>query len=134
MFEVAVVTAPALVAGIVAVASPEVAVIVGAVLGVRAALGFTATHASRALARRRATRSAGSARWSRPGCARFLVLARFGIAVGIVQVAVPAFAAARGSAATGGVLLAALSAGSLAGGARLRRAHAGRDAAARLAA
>jgi MFS family permease len=44
------------------------------------------------------------------------VLALFGAAVGIVQVAVPAFADARGSAATGGVLLAALSAGSLAGG------------------
>jgi MFS family permease len=44
------------------------------------------------------------------------VLTAFGTAVGIVQVAVPAFAAERGSAAAGGVLLAALSAGSLAGG------------------
>ena len=41
----------------------------------------------------------------------FGVLVAFGTAVGIVQVAVPAFAAERGSAATGGVLLAALSAG-----------------------
>ena len=46
----------------------------------------------------------------------FGVLVAFGTAVGIVQVAVPAFAAARGSAALGGVLLAALSAGSLLGG------------------
>ncbi len=46
----------------------------------------------------------------------FGALVAFGTAVGIVQVAVPAFADARGSAATGGVLLAALSAGSLAGG------------------
>jgi MFS family permease len=46
----------------------------------------------------------------------FAVLAAFGAAVGVVQVAVPAFAADRGSAATGGVLLAMLSAGSLAGG------------------
>jgi MFS family permease len=46
----------------------------------------------------------------------FAVLAAFGTAVGVVQVAVPAFAEARGSAATGGVLLAALSAGSLVGG------------------
>ena len=46
----------------------------------------------------------------------FGVLVAFGTAVGIVQVAVPAFAAERGSAATGGVLLAALSAGSLIGG------------------
>ena len=46
----------------------------------------------------------------------FAVLAAFGIAVGIVQVALPAFADERGDAATGGLLLAALSAGSLAGG------------------
>jgi MFS family permease len=46
----------------------------------------------------------------------FGVLAAFGTAVGIVQVAVPAFAAERGSAAAGGVLLAALSAGSVIGG------------------
>jgi MFS family permease len=46
----------------------------------------------------------------------FGVLIAFGTAVGIVQVAVPAFAADRGSAAAGGVLLAALSAGSLVGG------------------
>ena len=46
----------------------------------------------------------------------FGVLVAFGTAVGIVQVAVPAFAADRGSAAAGGVLLAALSAGSLIGG------------------
>ena len=44
------------------------------------------------------------------------VLLAFGIAVGIVQVAVPAFAIERGSTALGGVLLAALSAGSLVGG------------------
>jgi MFS family permease len=46
----------------------------------------------------------------------FLVLVLFGAAMGIVQVAVPAFALQTGSAATGGVLLAALSAGSLIGG------------------
>ena len=38
------------------------------------------------------------------------------MAIGIVQVAVPAFAAEGGSAETGGLVLAALSAGSLAGG------------------
>ena len=46
----------------------------------------------------------------------FAVLGAFGIAVGIVQVALPAFADERGDAAAGGLLLAALSAGSLAGG------------------
>jgi MFS family permease len=44
------------------------------------------------------------------------VLLAFGVAVGIVTVAVPAFAEARGSAASGGFLLAALSAGNLVGG------------------
>jgi len=116
VFEIAVVTAPAIVAGIVAVASPGVAVVSGAALGVASACGFTATPASR---RWRGTRH--DAGWLGPLAAPgmrtvFGVLAVFGTAVGIVQVAVPAFAAARGSAAAGGVLLAGLSVGSLAGG------------------
>src|SRR4051794_9389242 len=116
VFEVAVVTAPALVAAIVAVASPSLAVLVAAVVGVSSALGFTATAASR-----RWRGEHHDAGWLGPLAAPgmrtvFFVLALFGSAVGIVQVAVPAFASARGSAATGGVLLAALSAGSLVGG------------------
>jgi MFS family permease len=115
-FEIAVVTAPALVAGIVAVASPAAAVIAAATLGVVAAAGFTATAASRAW--RGAPHDVG---WLGPLAAPgmrtvFAVLGVFGAAVGVVQVAVPAFAQARGSAAAGGVLLAALSAGSLVGG------------------
>jgi predicted MFS family arabinose efflux permease len=46
----------------------------------------------------------------------FGVMAAFGAAIGVLQVALPAFAAERGSAEDGGLLLAALSAGSLAGG------------------
>jgi MFS family permease len=116
VFEFAVVTAPALVAAIVAVSSPAVAVLAAATLGASAALGFTATPASR---RWRGERH--DAGWLGPLAATgmrtvFAVLIAFGTAVGIVQVAVPAFSAARGSAATGGVLLAALSAGSLVGG------------------
>ena len=116
VFEVAVVTAPALVAGIVAVASPSVAVVIAAVVAVASAVGFTFTPVSRAW--RGTPHDVG---WLGPlGAAGmrtvFAVLAAFGCAVGIVQVAVPAFAADRGSAATGGVLLAMLSAGSLAGG------------------
>ena len=45
-----------------------------------------------------------------------LVLGAFGTAVGVVQVLLPAFADERGSAETGGLYLALLSAGSLAGG------------------
>ena len=116
VFEVAVVTAPALVAAIVAASSPQVAVLAAAALGAGAALAFTATSGSR---RWRGTPH--DVGWlgplGAPGMRTvFGVLAAFGTAVGIVQVAVPAFAAARGSAALGGVLLAALSAGSLLGG------------------
>ncbi len=116
VFELAVVTAPAIVAGIVAVASPSVALLAAGVLASLSAAGFTATAPSR---RWRGEPHAGT--WLGPLAAPgmrtvFGVLAVFGTAVGVVQVAVPAFAQARGSAAAGGVLLAALSAGSLAGG------------------
>lgn len=116
VFEVAVVTAPALVAGIVAVFSPEVAVLAAGTLATGSVVAFTVTHASRTW--RGEPHAVG---WLGPFGAAGMrtvvaVLAAFGTAVGIVQVAVPAFADARGSAATGGLLLAALSAGSLAGG------------------
>jgi hypothetical protein len=79
------------------------------------AAAYTLTRASRAW------RGEPHGTWIGPLAASgmrsvFAVLALFGAAVGVVQVAVPAFAQARGSAATGGVLLAALSAGSMAGG------------------
>jgi MFS family permease len=116
VFEVGVVTAPALVAAIVAFSSPSVAVLAAAALGTGAALAFAATGAS---TRWRGTRhDAGPLGPLHAIGMRtvFLVLVLFGAAMGIVQVAVPAFALQTGSAATGGVLLAALSAGSLIGG------------------
>ena len=104
VFEVAVVTAPALVAAIVAVSSPQVAVLAAAALGAGAARGVHDDAPPR---------GAGAATphdvgWlgplGAPGMRTvFGVLAAFGTAVGIVQVAVPAFAAAarlgRGAAA-----------------------------------
>jgi MFS family permease len=116
VFEVAVVTAPAIVAGIVAFTTPDVAVVLAGALGSGSALGFTQTKASR-----RWRGEYHDIGWLGPLAAPgmrtvFAVLAVFGSAVGIVQVAVPAFADERGSAAAGGVLLAALSAGSLVGG------------------
>src|SRR4051812_12903601 len=109
VFEVAVVTAPVLVAGIVAFSSPKVAVMIAGALGTGAALGFAQTAASR-----RWRGEYHDIGWLGPLAAPgmrtvFAVLAVFGSAVGIVQVAVPAFADERGSAAAGGVLLAALS-------------------------
>ncbi|MEA2290409.1 MAG: hypothetical protein QOD55_2406 [Solirubrobacteraceae bacterium] len=116
VFEVSVVTAPVLVAALTAVASPEVAVLVGALLGSGGAAGFAATAASR---RWRGEPHAGG--WLGPLAAAgmrtvFAVLAAVGTAIGVVQVALPAFAADHGSPEAGGFLLAALSAGSLCGG------------------
>jgi MFS family permease len=116
VFEVAVMTAPALVALIAAVASPAAAVLVAAGLCSAGGWSFAATRGSR-----RWRGQPHAVGWLGPLQAvgmRTLVavLCAFGLAFGIIQVAVPAFAAEHGSAATGGVLLAALSAGSLVGG------------------
>jgi MFS family permease len=116
VFEVAVVTAPALTALIASLSSPQVALLVAGGLGVGSAVAFTVTGASRAWRGER-----HEVGWlgplTAPGMRTVLgALVAFGAAVGIIQVAVPAFADARGAAETGGVLLAALSAGSLAGG------------------
>jgi MFS family permease len=116
VFEVSVITAPAITALIVALASPAVAVVVGASVAAGGALAFTATGASRAW--RGEPHEVG---WRGPLAAPgmrtvFVVLGAFGTAVGVVQVLLPAFADERGSAETGGLYLALLSAGSLAGG------------------
>jgi MFS family permease len=116
VFEVSVVTAPVLVAAIVALVSPAAAVLVAALLGSGSALAFSATPASR---RWRGVAHDGG--WlgplAAPGMRTLLVvLAAMGAAVGVVQVLVPAYADDRGSTAIAGLLLAALSAGSLAGG------------------
>ena len=116
VFEVSVITAPAITAAIVVLASPAVAVGVGAALAAGGALAFSATGASRAW--RGVPHDAG---WLGPLAAPgmrtvMVVLGAFGTAVGVVQVLLPAFADERGSAETGGLYLALLSAGSLAGG------------------
>jgi MFS family permease len=116
VFEVAVLTAPALTAAIVALVSPTAAVLTAAALCTFAALAFAATPASRSW--RGEPHAVG---WLGPLAAPgmrtvFAVLGAFGTAVGVVQVLLPAFADARGSAETGGLFLALLSAGSLLGG------------------
>jgi len=117
VFEVAVMTAPALVAVIADVLSPATAVIAAGSLGVASAAAFTSTAASR----RWRSDHQHDTHWLGPLTAPgmrtvFFVVVAFGAGMGIVQVAVPAFASAHGQASTGGVLLAALSAGSFAGG------------------
>jgi MFS family permease len=116
VFEVSVIAAPALVVAIATVASPGVAVAAGAVAASGGALTFSVTGASR-----RWRGAAPATGWLGPLAAAgmrtvFAALASLGAAIGIVQVAVPAFTAAEGSAEAGGLLLAALSAGSLVGG------------------
>jgi MFS family permease len=116
VFEVAVMTAPVLVAAIVAVASPSVAVAVAAVVGGSAAFAFSATSGSRHW--RGAPHAVG---WLGPLAAPgmrtlFAVNVAFGAGIGIVQVAVPAFAEDHGTPAIAGLLLAAISLGSLVGG------------------
>ncbi|HET6549557.1 MAG TPA: MFS transporter, partial [Solirubrobacter sp.] len=109
MFEVAVMTAPALTALIAALAGPGLAVLIAAALCSAGGFAFAATRGSR-----RWRGEPHAVGWVGPlgsvGMRTlFGVLVAFGSAIGIVQVAAPAFAAERGSAALGGVLLAALS-------------------------
>jgi MFS family permease len=116
MFEVSVISAPVLVAAVASLASPSAAVLVAVAFSVGGALAFSLTHASRRW--RGVPHAVG---WLGPLEARGMrvtlaVLTLFGIAIGIIQVAAPAFMAERGSAAAGGLLLAALSGGSLVGG------------------
>jgi MFS family permease len=116
VFEVSVVTAPVLVAAIVAVASPSVAVLVAAAIAGAGGAGFASTGASRHW--RGAAHPVGPGGPLHAAGVRtlFAVLLGFGTAVGVLQVALPAYAAGRGSAAAGGFYLAAISAGSLCGG------------------
>jgi MFS family permease len=116
VFEVSVIGAPALVAGIVALTSPAVAVLVGGGACAGAAVGFSLTGASR-----RWRGEPHEVGWLGPLEARGMrvvvaALGTFGAAIGLIQVALPAFMAERGSAAAAGLLFAALSAGSVTGG------------------
>jgi MFS family permease len=116
VFEVSVVTAPVLVAALSALASPEVAMLVAVALATAGALGFAATPASRAWRAAEHDVSFVGPLAAAGVRTLFAILAGFGAAIGVLQVALPAFAAGRGSAEAGGYFLAALSAGSLCGG------------------
>jgi MFS family permease len=116
VFEVSVVTAPVLVALIAAVASPAAAVLTAGAIGAIGGIGFSLTAASRRW--RGAPHTVGPLGPLHASGVRtlFVVLLAFGTAAGVLQVALPAFAAGRGAAAAGGFYLAAISAGSLCGG------------------
>jgi MFS family permease len=107
---------PLLVALLVAVASPQAALVFVAVVTAGGTLAFASTRASRSW-RPRAGHQSMIGALASPGVRTLLVVsAAFGLAFGTLEVTMPAFADERGSAAIGGVLLAALAAGSMLGG------------------
>ena len=116
VFEACMVTAPALVAGVVSLSNPSIAVLAAAALAAVGGWGFASTGASR---RWRGGRH--EVGWLGPLVAPgmrslFVVHLAFGAVIGVLQVALPAFGAERGSAESGGLLLVALSSGALLGG------------------
>jgi MFS family permease len=112
------ISGPLLVAVLVAVASPQAALAVAAALTSTGTLAFAATRASRSF------RPTGSdddslrlGALASPGIRTVLVVsAAFGLSFGTLEVALPAFAEAHGSAEFAGVLLAMVAVGSIAGG------------------
>ena len=105
-----------LVAVLSALASPAAAMLAAVGLATVGALGFAATPASRRWRGAEHEVSLVGPLAAAGVRTLFLALAGFGTVIGALHVAVPAFAAERGSAEAGGFFLAALSAGSLCGG------------------
>lgn len=106
---------PVLAAGLVALAGPAATLLVAAGLSAAGTVGFAASAASRAWRGRGRDALAGPL--ASPAM-RTLLLATFlfGVGDGALQLALPAWAVERGSPALGGLLLAAVSAGSVLGG------------------
>jgi MFS family permease len=116
LVEVMFIAGPVLAAAIFAVASPAAALAVAAGLTVIGTSAFVGTRAARSWRGRPHTHTAGWA-ISAPGMRTLMAVdSCIGVAYGCVEVAVAAFARSEGSAAAAGVLLAAMAAGSMAGG------------------
>jgi MFS family permease len=116
--EVMFIAGPVLAAGVIALASPAAALVLAAALTVAGTVAFATAGATRSW-RGRPPGHDHAPGWAiaAPGM-QTLVAIDFciGTAFGSVEVAVAAFARAEGSAASAGVLLAAMAAGSMAGG------------------
>jgi MFS family permease len=108
---------PLLVAALIALESPTLAVLATGATGGVGALCFAASPASRAWRPERRTSRAGLLRALRGGV-RTLVAGSLvlGFGGGVVQVALPAFADREGAPGAGGLLLAAVAVGSILGG------------------
>jgi hypothetical protein len=110
------ITGPLVVGGLVAIASPDAAVVTAAALTLAGTLVFATSPLSRA---QRGGRSPAGrlGALAAPGLRTLvLVLLPVGVAFGAIEVAVPAFAEHHGSRATAGLLLALWGLGSMAGG------------------
>ena len=107
---------PLLTAAIATLASPSAALLTAATLTLVGTVAFAATAASRTW--RGEERSVGHAGALASAGMRTLIVTVLpaGVVFGVLEVTLPAFADARGNAASGGVLIAALGVGSMAGG------------------
>lgn len=115
-FEVGVITGPLMVSATLVFASPATAVVMAAVLAGAAGLVFAATGAARRFAPARALSTGLGALGSSGVRTLALVSMAFGVGVAAARVGAPALAIESSAAGSAGVLLAALSAGSLVGG------------------
>jgi len=109
-------TGPLIVAAAIAVANPEVAVLLCAAMSVTGTAVFCAAPASRAWQPRTARRRRGGALASRPLRRMLCSITMTGCAWGCLSVGVPALAVQLGSSGGAGLLLSLVSCGSLLGG------------------
>jgi MFS family permease len=116
MLESGFVCGPLLVAALVALAGPAVAVLAGAAVASAAGWLLASTSAARGWRGAQPAAARSPSWYVNPGVATLLIaVLAVGVASGLVQVGVPAFAIAHRSAALSGVLLACLSLGSIGG-------------------
>jgi MFS family permease len=107
---------PLLVAAIVAIASPQAALVAAAAMVTAGTLAFAATAASRNWRRRVSEGGRAGALVSRGVRTIVMMSIVDGMTFGALEVALPAFAQDHGSAGTAGVMLGTLALGSLVGG------------------
>lgn len=111
------ITGPLLVVVIANAASPAAAFLTGAVMQAGGAVAFASASAARRSRPARRDREAPARALSAPGMRVFVVaLALSGVAIGALEIGIPAFAEQEGSRDDAGWLFALWAAGSLAGG------------------
>lgn len=115
--EVLFTTGPLLAGGLIALASPSIAMIAVIVLVCGGTVSFISAPATRAKRTEKAPKILNQHPLCLLGMRTIIIsLAGVGIAVGMLEITLPAFAEHEGSSAAGGILLALFSAGSAVGG------------------